>query len=472
MSAPLHQGNPGNKGSQGQAATWRDRLPEERLESRFSDFKAGLGDAEAADEAARCINCFEAPCTKVCPTSINIPQFISRIASGNVRGAAKTILEANVLGLSCARSCPVEVLCEGECVYHDLNKKPISIGKLQRYAVEQAYERGYHFFEAGAPTGKRVALVGAGPASLACAHELRRHGHETVIFEKSEIPGGLNATGIAPYKMKADTALSEVERVLALGVKVEYGKELGRNLKLEELVSGHDAVFLGLGLGPDSRLDARGAEHPLIQGAVDWVSRLKTASASRSPSMTPALDNVKTALVVGGGNSALDACRELKQLGVERVVVSYRRGRDAMSGYAHEAACAMQEGVEFRFHSLPVEFKPSGPRLEARLARTQVDAGTGRVRTLDGSDEQLAVDLVLVATGQARQTGLLEGVPGLKIQDGALVADPETGRTGNPKIFAAGDLVNGGKEVVNAVDGGKKAAAAIHALLTGQRGGK
>jgi dihydropyrimidine dehydrogenase (NAD+) subunit PreT len=436
-----------------QTSTWRDQLGPDRLETGFVDFKEALDQVDAETEANRCINCYDAPCIQACPTQINIPRFISRIATGNTSGAARTILDSNIFGLSCARSCPTEVLCEGACVYNHLNKKPIMIGKLQRYATEFAYDRDLEFFSPGKSSGKKVALVGGGPASLACAHELRRHGHEAVIFEKNQIPGGLNTTGIAPYKMKADVSLREIERIARMGVKFEYGKELGRNLKLEDLASEYDAVFLGLGLGPDSRLDVIGKDHPSIRGAVEFIAELKTKSGAQ-------IKGLKTALVVGGGNTALDACRELKGLGVPRVIVSYRRGAEAMSGYKHELKCAMQEGVEFWFHTLPTAFESSPTGVHAKIQETVTEAN-GKV-VARGATRELDAGLVLMATGQSKLEVLLKSVSGLSFEGGKLKVDPATGRTGNPRIFAGGDLSNGGMEVVNAVAEGKRAALAMH----------
>ncbi len=397
-------------------ASWN--IPPETLENLFEDFKPALNDAEANLEANRCINCYEAPCVSACPTRIDIPKFIRRIASGNLSGAARTILDSNILGLSCAQVCPTEVLCEGSCVYNSLNKKPIMIGKLQRHAVEHAYDQELEFYKPGKPSGKRVALVGAGPASLSCAHELRILGHETVIFEKSELPGGLNTVGIAPYKMKALTSLREVERIGKLGVEFRFGKELGRDFSLEDLTREFDAVFLGLGLGPDSRLEAsKNFEHPRVRGAVEFISQLKSDNASR----LDWLREVKTALVVGGGNTALDACRELKKLGVPRVILSYRRDEAAMSGYVHELKWAKQEGVEFWFETLPTCFeKVPGDHIKVRFQKTDLDVG-----------------LVLVAIGQAK----------IKLA-----------QTSHPKVFTGGDFASGGKEVVNAVAEGKLAA--------------
>ena len=426
----------------------------DRLEIRFNDFKAALSEPEARAEASRCINCYDAPCVTACPTGIDIPKFIRRIGAGHDKGAAKTILDSNVFGLSCAQSCPVEVLCEGACVYHELDGKPISIGKLQRYAVEYAYDKEVQFYSAGKQSGKKVVLIGAGPASLACAHELRKLGHETVVLEKTGLPGGLNTSGIAPYKMKANVSLREIEYITSLGVKIEYGKELCTTSDFKKLLIEYDAIFLGMGLGPDSVFQAPGADQPCIRGAVEFISLIKTKSESEMSWLA----DVKTALVVGGGNTALDSCRELKGLGVSRVVMSYRRGEADMSGYAHELKAARQEGVEFWPFTLPVSFNANGKNASGRVMVTIQKTGSNKELL------ELPVDLVLVAIGQNKLEALLTGIEGLTFKKGRLKTC-ENGSTGNSKIFAGGDLTNGGKEVVNAVAEGKRAALAIHKRL-------
>jgi dihydropyrimidine dehydrogenase (NAD+) subunit PreT len=440
------------------------KLREVTAEAEFKDFKPALTAPEALTEANRCLYCYDAPCIVACPTEINIPQFIGRIGAGNPHGAAKTILDSNILGHSCASACPTEVLCEGACVYNSLNHKPILIGKLQRYAVEKAYEDGVQFYSPGPPSGKKVALIGAGPASLACAHELRKQGHEAVIYEKTLLPGGLNTYGIAPYKMKVGVSLTEVQQVENMGVKFKFEQELGKNLDLQDLLKDYDHVFLGIGLGSDTFPKISGIDTPQIssrvRGATEFIAELKTAPKRQ----LEWIKGIKTALVIGGGNTALDACRELKGLGIPKVIGSYRRGETDMSGYSHELKAARQQGVEFQFNTLPQQIKfldnkdGSTPLLQVLLLKTDttLESQTGI---------QLFVDLVVIATGQSKLEGLLQNTPGLRFENGRLLTDPKTGKTGNPKIYAGGDLSNGGKEVVNAVAEGKRAALAIHHQL-------
>ena len=398
------------------------------LEDDFSDSKKRLNRTEAELEANRCIHCFDAPCIRACPTAIDIPTFIGRIAAQHPLGAAKTILESNVFGLSCAQACPTEVLCEGACVYVTLKKEPIQIGRLQRFAVESAYSEGANFFKAGEPTRKRVALVGAGPASLACAHELRVLGHETTIFEKTKTVGGLNTSGIAPYKMKSRVSLREIEKVLEIGgIEIRYEQELGRNLSIDSLVKEFDAVFLGIGLGADSTFPGVKPDSKRVRGAVEFIAELKLSSEGKMNWVR----SLPSALVVGGGNTALDACRELKGLGIPNVVVSYRRGEGDMSGYRHEFLHAREEGVQFRFHTTPTQF-------EEKKDSVKVDRTGGPNET-----ESFEAGIVLLAIGQKKQDSFFSAVE-------------------NPKVFSGGDFANGGKEVVNAVAEGKRAARAIH----------
>lgn len=430
------------------------KIAKERAENVFTDYKAPYTPQQALVEANRCLFCSDAPCIEACPTGIEIPQFIRKIATGNVKGSARTIFEANILGMSCARVCPVEVLCVGDCVYNEMGVPAIQIGKLQRYATDRAFEEGWRFFTAGPDTGKSVGLVGAGPASLAAAHELRRHGHACTIYDKRSVVGGLNATGVAPYKMKADRAEEEAEWILGIGgIEVRTGVEVGRDVSWDELLGAHDALFIGVGLGPDTLLSVPGADLPGIHGAVDTIERFKLGALD--------LSGVSQAVVVGGGNTAIDAVRELKGLGVPEVIMLYRGTEAGMSGYAHEWSAAKLEGVLGLWQALPVAFEGEG-----RVQRIRCVHLDDRKQPIAGSEFEVPADLVLLAIGQGKLQALLSGLPGLAFDRGRVVVD-ERQATGRPGVWAGGDCANGGKEVVNAAAEGKRAARAIHEHLMG-----
>jgi dihydropyrimidine dehydrogenase (NAD+) subunit PreT len=425
----------------------------QRSESAFTDYKLPLLRDAAVAEANRCLFCHDAPCIKACPTAIDIPQFIRKIATDNVRGSAKTIFESNILGMSCARVCPVEVLCVGACVYNDLEQPPIEIGKLQRYATDAAYEAGWRFFEAGKPTGRRVALIGAGPASLAAAHELRRFGHACTIFEKRAVVGGLNATGVAPYKMRADRAMSEVEWVLSIGgIEVRTGVTVGVDVALEALEREFDAVFVGVGLGADSRLGVPGEELAGVHGAVAWIEAMKLGRVD--------LGAIRRAAVIGGGNTAIDVVREVVGLGIPHVEMIYRGTRDGMSGYAHEWTAALAEGAHAEWRAVATAIEGAG-RVE-RVRCVRVDEEKRRV---EGSDFTVEADLVLLAIGQSKLGAMVADLGGITVESGRIRTDAH-GFTGRAKWYAGGDCTNGGKEVVNAAAEGKRAAHAMHASLT------
>jgi len=387
-----------------------------------------------------------------CPTHIDIPTFIKKIATGNLRGSARTILEANLLGASCARVCPVEVLCEGECVYTGWGRKAIEIGRLQRYAMDHAASPD--LLETLPPNGRSVACVGAGPASLACAGTLALRGYDVVLYEARPLPGGLNTTGVAPYKMDAVTSLEEVAFVESLGVEIRTGVAIGRDITGTELLERHEAVFLGVGLGADSFLGIPGEEGPGVIGAVDWIERMKT-----DPALT--LDGVQRAAVIGGGNTALDVAREMAQLGVPEVRLVYRRSEAEMKGYHHEWMEAKREGVVLVPDAVVREVVREGETVKAlRLARAEGGRATGQELP------PLAVDTVVLAIGQAKLLDLVSEFEGVEVdRRGWIVADEVTGATGNPRVFAGGDARNGGREVVNAVDEGQRAARTIDALL-------
>ena len=430
-------------------------LPKDRAEVIFEDFKKAYTPHQAAVEANRCLYCFDAPCITACPTGIDIPTFIRRIANDNVHGAAETIFESNILGMSCARVCPVETLCVGSCVYNHQESPAIQIGKLQRYATDIAFEEGWSYFEAGADTGKKVVCVGGGPASLAAAHRLRRFGHQVTIIEKDHYLGGLNTTGIASYKMKSDRSLSEVEWLLSIGgIEIRSGVSVPDQTTWDDLRGEFDAIFIGFGLGADSLLDLPGADAEGIVGAVDFIAQMKLTERG--------LNGARDVIVIGGGNTALDAVRETRGLGAERVTLAYRGGESQMSGYAHEWAEAKKEGVVASWRSQPLAFEVTDGKVSGVVFQMMDE----HKKPIDGLTKTLPADMVLLAIGQGKLGELTAGLGGVEIEWGKIVTDAE-GATGAAGVYAGGDCRNGGKEVVNAVAEGDQAAQAIHQFLSG-----
>jgi len=409
---------------------------------------------QALAEARRCLYCPEAPCTAACPTRIDVPAFIRKILTRSWRASARTILGQNALGFSCARVCPVEVLCEGACVLPGMGLPPVRVGWLQQVATERALDAGWHLVGKGPPSGRRVALIGAGPASLACAHELARLGHACTIFERDDLPGGLASHAAAPYKLTTGQALAEVAYVLGIGsIELKTGTLVGRDVAWSELDSSFDAVFLGIGLGADRLLPGLpGASLPGVEGALAFIDRMKAGAAD--------LSGVLDAVVVGGGATAVDLVRELLGLGVPRVTLLYRRDRGSMKGYAHEWDRAVQAGARAEWRAAPVAFEGGAALAAVRCSRLGPD-----LVPLGGSDFTIPAHRCFLAVGRERIDDSIEAVPGLTFRDGRLVVD-DVGFTGCPGWFAGGDCTSGGREVVHAVASGRDAARAIHAHLT------
>ncbi len=436
--------------------------------ARFADLAPAFTAGEAASAAARCLYCFDAPCIAACPTSIDVPSFIRGIATGNLRGAARVIFAANPLGHSCARACPVEVLCEGACVLAGTAAGPVAIGRLQRHATESALTARRPLFAAEPSTGKSVAIIGAGPAGLAAARDLRRFGHGVTVFEARERPGGLGARGVAEYKLTEEEVLAEARLILDLGVELRVGVAVGRDVSVAELLDRHDAVLLAAGLGRTRRLGIPGEDLPGVVDALDFIEALK-ARPHRPPRVG------RRVAVVGAGNTAIDAATQARRLGAERVVIVYRRRAADAPAWAHEIELAKAEGCEFRFLLGPVRVLGAVAVEGLECARMDIgppdDGGRARVTPIPGSLHVIEADMVIRATGQD-PLGWLGVLPGLTLEDGRVAVDPATGRTSHPRIFAAGDCVSGGAEIVHAAAEGLRAARGIHALLGGSTAGK
>lgn len=422
--------------------------------ARFPDLHPAFEERAAVVEANRCINCFDAPCMSACPTHIDVPRFIKKIASGNVMGSAKAILEANVLGASCSRACPVEVLCEGSCVMHGKGENPIEIGRLQRFAMETFYDAGGKLLlRRREERRQRVACVGAGPASLACAAELRQLGFQATVIDRRAMPGGLNTYGVAEYKLRAADSLREVEMIRGLGVEFEV-----RDIDaagLEKLEHDFDAVFLGVGLGAMHRLDVEGAKASGVIDALEFIEGYKTGSR---------LSVAPRVVVIGAGNTAIDAACAAKRLGAETVTILYRRQRANISAFDFEYEHALREGVKFLWTALPVGLRETEGGIALACLEVAPDEA-GLLVPLEGSEFTIDCDVVIPAIGQSPLVDLLSQARGVTIERGRVVIDRATGRTTNPKYFAGGDCVNGGREVVDAVADGKRAALGIAAVL-------
>ncbi len=440
------------------------RLGPEAAAASLADYKPRYTPQEAIIEANRCLFCFDAPCIQACPTGIDIPSFIKKIANGNPTGSARTILTANILGASCARVCPTSVLCEGACVVLDREGDPVKIGRLQRYATDYVAEKKISVLQAPAKkTGKRVAVIGSGPAGLGCAAELAQLGHSVVVFEKKPQAGGLNTYGIAYYKMAPQVSLDEVELIKSLGVEFRCGSEVGKDIPVAQLEQEFDAIFVGVGLGGSPKLGIPGEDLPEVVQALDFIAQIHT-----QPLHKVAVG--ERVVVIGGGNTAIDAVTQAKRLGAKDAVMVYRRTQADMSAYDFEQELAKVDGARFLFNVVPVEVVASGGHVTGlKLART--DSANGKLQILPGTEFIEPFDMVIKAIGEEKQAGLLKKLfPNLELdQRGVIMRNADTGQTNLPKVFTGGDCANGGREVVNAVAEGKKAARGIHDFLAGQK---
>ncbi len=444
------------------------RLSLELLEERFSELKPPMTAREARVEANRCLYCFDAPCIKACPTSIDVPTFIRKISTDNVTGAAVTILEANLMAATCARVCPVEELCEGACVLGG-DHKPIEIGRLQRHAMDHIYAKQKLPFTPAPPNGLRVAVVGAGPAGLSCAGELAKRGYAVTVFEKNPLPGGLSTYGIVVMREPIRVALEEVALIEALGVEIKTGVEIGRDVTSEVLLEGFDAVFLSVGMGGVPHLGIPGEDLGGVTEALSFIAETKLAE-KESLERLRELPVGRFVTVIGAGNTAIDAATIAKRLGAERVTLVYRRSENEMTAYNFEYTFIKNEGVECRFYSQPLRVLGENGRvtgLECLRVELGPPGSDGRAlpQPVPGSEFVIPCDQVIKAIGQEKLIDLYAHF-GLEHERGYVKVDADR-RTSHPKVFAGGDCIRatGDAMTVTATEDGKQAARSIQAWL-------
>ena len=439
----------------------------EQIERNFREIAPALNEAEAVLESNRCIYCYDAPCIRACPTHIDVPSFIKKIASGNLLGSARVIFDANPIGATCARVCPVDVLCEGACVEKTLMDKPIEIGRLQRYATDYAMRNEKEIFKAGASNGKSVGIIGSGPAGLSCATYLARLGYAVTIYDKKPLPGGLDTYGMAEYKMSQRVSVDEAKQAEKLGVNFKLNTEIisetkdqrpktANQISFADLQSNHDAIFLAVGLGATNKLNVEGENLNGVMDALDFIERIKTRDWKSVPLG-------KTVAVVGAGNTAIDAVTQAKRLGAEKVLMIYRRTEKDISAYEYEYELAKKDGVEFVWQTAPVEIVGNGSVSALRCVKTE------NGQPIIGSVFEIPCDMIIKAIGQQKSVSFLEQT-GVELDEkGRVVVNTDTMQTTNPRIFAGGDCVNGGREAVDAAQTGKLAAQGIHFNLTGEQ---
>jgi dihydropyrimidine dehydrogenase (NAD+) subunit PreT len=439
------------------------RLAAADIERNFADLHPPLSKAEALIAADRCYFCFAAPCTAACPTGIDIPRFIQSIRSGDIEGAAETILSENILGGMCARVCPTEVLCEEACVRNVHEDKPVDIGLLQRHATDPVLDSGRQLFARAEPTGRRVAVVGAGPAALSCAHRLACLGHAVTIYCRDGKLGGLNEYGIAAYKTVDEFAQREVAWVLGIGgIEVRTGVALGRGLSLESLLHGYDAVFLGIGLAGVNRLGVEGEDKQGVIDAVRYIAELRQApDKSRLPVG-------RQVVVIGGGMTAIDVAVQSRRLGAEDVTIVFRRGPEQMGASGFEQDLSRRDGVAIRHWARPSRILGDSQATGVEFERTRTGPD-GRVEG-EGAFFTLPADIVFKAIGQELAHGGPSGtVEGLAMKNGRIAVDHER-RTSVEGVWAGGDCVAGGRDLtVTAVQDGKLAASSIDRHLRAVR---
>ena len=429
---------------------------ESDFEKNFSQIKPLMNETQAYYESSRCLFCYDAPCVNACPTGIDIPTFIRQINTKNNIGAAKTIYDSNYFGYACGKVCPTEVLCEGACVYNNQNVKAIEIGRLQSFATGKAMDSGKKLYVPAKPNGKKVAIIGAGPAGISCACELRLSGFEVDVYEAKSKPSGLTVHGVAPYKITNKEVLDEMIFLeKQFGYKVLYNTAIKNKTDIEMLEKKYDAVFIGIGLGPTSKVNIPGELLENCFGAVEFIEQLRMNHQN--------VKVPKKVIVLGGGNTAMDAASESARMGAEEIILTYRRSKENMGAYDFEYDLAKSVGVKGIFNVSPIEITGNGKVSGVKFIRTR--EASGKLENISGSEFTIPCDWVIKATGQSKQTELLSYISGLTIDNKGRITVNEEFQTTNPKYFAAGDAVTGGQEVVNAAADGKQAGRAISTLI-------
>lgn len=439
----------------GEADIRPGRLSEAQIAANFADMHPPLTPSEALIDADRCYFCYDAPCTTACPTGIDIPEFIQKIRSGNLKGSAHTILRENIMGGMCARVCPTEVLCEDACVRNTHEERPVRIGLLQRYATDAVFARNTQLFQRAPATGRKVAVVGGGPAGLSCAHRLAMLGHDVTVFEPKDKLGGLNEYGIAAYKTPDEFAAREVEFILGIGgIDVRTGITLGEQISLTALRKQFDAVFLGFGLAGVNGLGLEGEQLEGVANAVDYIADLRQAPAKAN------LPVGRRVVVIGGGMTAIDIAVQSKALGAEQVTMVYRRGQEHMNASRYEQEFAQVRGVNVRTWAKPRKFLVDGKRVRGVEFESTRNAGETYV---------LEADVVFKAIGQkVLWQELADTAQILELEKDRIRVDDER-RTSVPGVWAGGDCIAGGQDLtVSAVQDGKLAALSIDRTLRGK----
>ncbi|MFT5215659.1 MAG: dihydropyrimidine dehydrogenase (NAD+) subunit PreT [Glaciecola sp.] len=437
-------------------AEYKRPTTEAEFKKNFKQKKPLMNDTEAFYEASRCLFCYDAPCIQACPTHIDIPLFIKQIHTDNITGASKTIFDSNWLGNACGVVCPTGVLCEGACVYNHQDVPPIQIGRLQNYATNKTIDAKKEIFKVGKLNGKRIAIIGSGPAGIACACEARTLGYDVDIYESKTLPSGLNVHGVAPYKISNEEVLKEIDYLQnQLGFNIKYKSEITSKEQIKQLEQNYDAIFLGVGLGKTRDLKIEGEDKDGIIGAVEFIEELRDKQHK--------MKVPQKVVVLGGGNTAMDAASESARMGAKKVVLAYRNTKEKMGAYGFEYDLAISAGVDSLFRVTPLEIIGKGKVEGVKFAKTElVD---GKLKTNMNNTFVVQCDLVIKATGQAKQGYLYALIDDLKIDNRTVITVSETFQTSNPKYFAGGDAVNGGAEVVNAAYDGKMAAQGIHQWL-------